>query len=775
MKKKLALITVLCATGMFAACSPNRQTSGEMEKNQETEEAGEEMKSEKYEGYQLVWEDNFDGDSLNREDWNVETHEPGWVNEELQEYVDSEENIQVKDGKLYLYPIQKKEANGEYSYTSGRVTTQNKRDFTYGIFEVSAKVPRGKGYLPAFWLMATDENIYGQWPRCGEIDIMEVLGDKTKTLHGTIHYGNPHSQGQGTYRLNTIEDFASDFHTFTCEWEPGSIKWYVDGVLYHEENDWYSTTVGQGTLTYPAPFDQPFYIILNLAVGGTWVGYPDESTSFDDNPYIIDYVRVYQKDSYDENVTRPVEEVVLREPNVDGNYVNNGDFAEEEKLTDSENWKFLLAQGGKGEAVIGNNTMTITSEAEGTVDYSVQLVQPNIPMQKGSTYEISFDAYASEERTMHLAVKAPDRNWIEYFPTETVELGTNKKTYVYQFKMGEASDANGRLEYNMGAADSTGTIYLSNVSVKKISDAAAGELDAKTILADGNYIYNGKFQEGDAHLGFWDIANSCDAKIAVTDFADGRRLKVEMPDKETAEAILSQSNLAVLPGRDYLISFEAEADADKELVIIACGKEFVQNVTKGKNSYTLEIAASDKLTAKDFSIAIKAPGTVYLDNIRLIESAMIINGSFNAGFAGYEWYADASADATYVVDSLTEDNALDVTVKNTSDQDWKVQIKQNNVTLEKGKTYTLTFIAKSTLDRKVRVLLQGKENRGWASYSGEGYFDLTGEYQTFTTTFTMEEETDEEAFLSICLGMVDEVITTQHRILIDEISLCEVE
>ena len=248
------------------------------------------------EGYTLKWEDNFEGDTLNRTDWNVELHEPGWVNEELQEYVDSDENIKVKDGKLYIYPIRKKEENGKCSYTSGRITTQKKHDFIYGVFEVSAKVPYGKGYLPAFWLMATDENVYGQWPRCGEIDIMEIMGQTPDTLHGTIHYGNPHAQSQGTYRLNAIENFSSGFHTFTCEWEPGSVKWYVDGICYHEENDWYSATAGRGTLAYPAPFNQPFYMILNLAIGGSWVGYPGETTEFEDNPFVVEYVRVYQKD-----------------------------------------------------------------------------------------------------------------------------------------------------------------------------------------------------------------------------------------------------------------------------------------------------------------------------------------------------------------------------------------------------------------------------------------------------------------------------------------------
>lgn len=229
----------------------------------------------------------------------------------MQEYVDSAENIQVKDGKLIINPV-KKVTDGDTgstkeaaSYTSGRVSTQNKQTFIYGRFECRAKVPKGQGYLPAFWLMANDENVYGQWPRCGEIDCMEVMGQETNKAYGTLHYGNPHSQSQGTYTITDGADFSDDFHIYTCDWEPGKITWYVDGVKYHEESEWHSTTVGQGTLAYPAPFDQPFYIILNLAVGGSWVGNPNDETSFENNPYVIDYVRVYQKDSYDEDVKRP--------------------------------------------------------------------------------------------------------------------------------------------------------------------------------------------------------------------------------------------------------------------------------------------------------------------------------------------------------------------------------------------------------------------------------------------------------------------------------------
>ena len=197
--------------------------------------------------------------------------------------MDSPENIYLQDGSLVIKPVEIKNADGTVSYTSGRVNTQNKHDFKYGLFEARVKVPEGQGFLPAFWMMPTDENLYGQWPRCGEIDIMEVLGNDTTKSYGTVHYGNPHSEQQGSYVLPS-GSFSSEYHNFAVEWEPGRINWYVDGNLIHTANDWYSATEGQGEITYPAPFDQPFYIILNLAVGGNWPGSPDETTTLPRRP-----------------------------------------------------------------------------------------------------------------------------------------------------------------------------------------------------------------------------------------------------------------------------------------------------------------------------------------------------------------------------------------------------------------------------------------------------------------------------------------------------------
>ena len=247
-----------------------------------------------YEGYHLVFEERFDGTELDRSRWNVELHEPGWVNEELQRYVDCPDNICLRGGKLLIRPVKTLHEDGSVSYTSGRITTQHKHDFTYGLFEARLKVPKGKGFLPAFWLMTTDEDRYGQWPECGEIDIMEIWGSRTGTNHGTIHYGLPHQESQGTVTMDE-EDFAEELHDFALLWEPGLLRWYVDGKPFHEEREWFSAGPDGVKKPYPAPFDHDMYLILNLAVGGSWVGYPDETSDFEHAAFEAEYVRVYQK------------------------------------------------------------------------------------------------------------------------------------------------------------------------------------------------------------------------------------------------------------------------------------------------------------------------------------------------------------------------------------------------------------------------------------------------------------------------------------------------
>jgi len=417
-----------------------------------------------YEGYYLLWHDEFDGDSVNKDIWSIETRPPGVTNNELQEYTQSPDNVFIRDGKLVLKAI-KTQKNGKDYYTSGKVAAR-KKEFLYGKVVVSAKVPKGQGLWPAIWMMPTKENHYGPWPRCGEIDIMEILGNQPHITYATIHYGEPHAQQQGLKALTDGTTFADDFHEYSVEWEPGEIRFYVDGELIHTVNDWFTAIRGGPEKPYPAPFDQPFFVQMNLAVGGNWPGNPDETTDFSKAEFEIDYVRVYQKPYYDTNVKKP--EKQFREPLEDGNLIYNGDFAEAEELLDDINWKFLLFQGGEATAEIKDGMMIIKTKNQGQVDYSVQLVQADLPMYKGKKYRITFDARASEPRNMIVCVSAPYVNYSRYFQDTVVSLSTDWKTYTYEFTMKEKDDNNGRLEFNMGKAGSTADIYIRNVRVEII-------------------------------------------------------------------------------------------------------------------------------------------------------------------------------------------------------------------------------------------------------------------------------------------------------------------
>ena len=733
-----------------------------------------------YEGYNLKWEDQFEGESLNRDDWNVELHDPGWVNNELQSYVDSPENIYLQDGSLVLKPVENMNEDGSVSYTSGRINTQHKHDFKYGLFEARVKVPEGQGFLPAFWMMPTDENLYGQWPRCGEIDIMEVLGNNTDTSYGTIHYGNPHSESQGSYTLDE-GSFSEEYHVFDVEWEPGKISWYVDGKLIHTEDNWYSATEGQGEITYPAPFDQPFYIILNLAVGGNWPGNPDDTTDIENSAYYIDYVKVYQKDSYDENVTKPIEEVILRDPDENGNYIINGDFSVNEELTDDKDWIFLTALGGEAGAEIRNNEIAVTTENEGTVDYSVQLVQPNLPMKQGGVYRLSFDAYADADRTMKVGISAPDRSFRRYLNDTEISLTQEKQTYNLDFTMTDSDDANGRLEFNMGAAGATSGIRISNVSLKKTDEIVITDGE-KGILADGNYVYNGSFQEGEGRLGYWDVQKNDGAEVSVTNENNIRRLMVNAPEGTSADnpVIVSQSDLALSAGNTYAMSFTAEGEAGKNIMVKAAGQEYTAELTGAESAYDYKLTLDTEPADTNLAFCFEEPGIYYVDNVRIEEDSLIKNGSFNAGFSGYEPYVDSSisSDVTYVVDSLNEDNAADFSINNTGDAAWKIQLKQNNVELEKGQWYRLSLDAKASIPRKLMFAIQrdGSGDDDWTPYSGEKIVDLENDYNKYEIVFQMTGETDPKAVLSISMGAVDGIqITEKHRICIDNINLEKID
>lgn len=233
---------------------------------------------------ELLWADEFNSMSIDESKWSIEIDGDGGGNNELQFYTSRTANISVQDGILSITAL--KEDYLAHEYTSGKIYSQYKGDWRFGRIEARIKMPDGKGIWPAFWMLPT-ESIYGNWPNSGEIDIVELVGGGSgdSTIYGTLHFGPPWNYTNGTYKLSDAK-FSDDYHIFAIEWSPESIKWYMDDILYSIKT--------ANDVSHWKPFQEKFYVMLNLAVGGNWPGSPDESTVFPQTMQ-VDYVRVYGK------------------------------------------------------------------------------------------------------------------------------------------------------------------------------------------------------------------------------------------------------------------------------------------------------------------------------------------------------------------------------------------------------------------------------------------------------------------------------------------------
>lgn len=236
------------------------------------------------EGWSLVWHDEFDAEEIDRQNWTFDIGGGGWGNGEMQYYTDRSENARLENGLLVIEAVQEK-YSGSY-YTSARLKSQGLQEFQYGRLEARLKVPEGKGFWPAFWMLGSNFLQVG-WPECGEIDIMEYVGKEPDLIMGTLH-GPGYSGALGFSGWNRqTYNIADDFHTFGIEWDEDQITWFYDGEAY-------LTMKREDVGTRPWVFDQPFFFILNLAVGGTLGGMVSPDTVFP-SQYLVDYVRVYEK------------------------------------------------------------------------------------------------------------------------------------------------------------------------------------------------------------------------------------------------------------------------------------------------------------------------------------------------------------------------------------------------------------------------------------------------------------------------------------------------
>lgn len=280
--------------------------------------------------WRLVWSDEFETSEIDSTKWDFDLQDgffdyqsntwiSGWGNGELQYYTKENRNVRISNGNLVIRAL--KESFGGKGYTSARIKSKGRDDSTlfsqtYGRFEFRAKLPTGAGVWPALWMLPQSED-YGAWASSGEIDVLEAKGQEPNRIHGTIHYGARWpANRESTASLDLPAGQRIDqFHTYAIEWEPGEIRWYFDGNEYAKQTFWWSssqTDNGRGLLPanqddinpWPAPFNKPFYIVMNVAVGGQFVGNPKPDTNFPAE-MLVDYVRVYEKSETSANQLKP--------------------------------------------------------------------------------------------------------------------------------------------------------------------------------------------------------------------------------------------------------------------------------------------------------------------------------------------------------------------------------------------------------------------------------------------------------------------------------------
>lgn len=338
----------------------------------------------------LAWSDEFEGDSLDMTKWSYELgnwlldnkgnyETSGWGNNEQEFYTDK--NALVENGTLTIQA--KKETytdavQGTYEYTSSKLVTKNKFSMCLGKVEIRARVDSGRSLWPALWMLP-ENSVYGRWAASGEIDIMEGFGSTPEKICGTIHFGNvwPENKYLTEYYYFKDGDSTENWHTYSIEWEEDEIRWYVDDVLYSTQNNWYLD--GR---TYPAPFDQNFYLIMNLAVGGHFDGvdgiYADPAI-FENGPkeLEVDYVRVYQKDG------------ITKKP------------AELQHMT----MKPYFMEGGTGTASNSDNGTMIEISDTGSQTYSVMAAVESLDIKKEQKYTLDFDILSTVPRDIELTIE----------------------------------------------------------------------------------------------------------------------------------------------------------------------------------------------------------------------------------------------------------------------------------------------------------------------------------------------------------------------------------
>lgn len=757
--------------------------------------------------WSLVWSDEFAGAVLDRSKWTFDLGNgfydangafvPGWGNSELQYYTDRPENVRVEDGRLLIEARQ--ESYEGAPYTSARLKTKGLFSKAYGRFEVRAKLPAGKGYWPALWMLP-EENRYGGWAASGEIDIMEAKGSLPGEVNGTLHYGElwPANKYSGkTYHFADGTGFE-DFHVYTLEWEPGEFRWYVDGVLYQTQNDWHSR--GQNTaadFTYPAPFDQPFHLLMNLAVGGHYDGNPDGSTLFPKRME-VDYVRVYELTG--RPYRTPVKPVVApeplppgaKQPTADGNLVWNSSFDQTVAGTGvagvpgTAYWQFLHLPDFGGNAALsvepvdGVNFARTDITQAGNQTYSVQLIQ-TVTVGKGRWYKLSFDAKAGAARSIAVKVNGgAERGYATYSNNETFALTTGMQRYTMLFQMAQETDVAARLEFNMGL--STSPVWIGRVRLEETQAPVLDENACKAPLGDGNHVYNGTFDQGDPdRMTFWQFSTApgAQATAAVPEAARELQAAIAAGGSDEAAVTLVQNGIDLRDGRTYQLSFAGRAEVQRPIAVALRspdGSAYATGtvtLTPAMTAHTLALPVSGATGWGQLAFLLGgSDADVVLDDVVMISTGGGIdpnidlfpleNGRFDSGLAPWTSYIHFDASATVGV----EEGQAQVAIAGEGNEPWSVILMQTGLSLSANTTYVLAFDVQSTVAREMEVTV---ENASYFRYLSHKVA-LTG--QTTRHRFEFKMPQNDTADLKFLLGkMAGATGLAAHEVRIDNVVL----
>ena len=590
-------------------------------------------------GWTLVWNDEFEGNELDSTKWSYQIGNGynGWGNYEQQYYTD--DNVTVSNGTLKI--TAKKESVNGFNYTSSRIRTITDNGETlfstkYGKIEARIKLPEGTGLWPAFWMMPVD-NEYGSWPLSGEIDIMEARGRELDTINGTIHFGESRPYNRhlgGSYTFGTDTDIT-DYHVYAVEWNENTIIWYVDGEEYYRTSNWY--TMKDGVVSeYPAPFNQEFYIILNMAVGGTYDSHRVPSDSDLPGTMEVDYVRVYHNNNgySNDNIVMPEgardDEALNNTPKFEnGNLLSDINFDninQTIQFTDTvdystHRWYFVNNRYFYGNATLSKEVINGTTFAKvhitdaGNQTYSVQLKQ-QLPLAKGYVYKVSFDAMSVGcDRT----IKVKPIGETNYNDSYTANLTTHVQSYEFSFIMEHETDLDAILEFNLGK--NYGDVMIGNVVVTVLDTYKEGDNTVEEQEVITSAIQNGDFSQG---INIWNVFGTYYALEEKNGNVYG---KIYTKPKENPwDRMWLQSGIYLTEGKTYKIVFDAKSSADNQkFAVVVENNDYVKSLyaefmasTDWQNySYTFVAGTNEELTLKYFLGMVNTDCKLYLDNVTI--------------------------------------------------------------------------------------------------------------------------------------------------------------